>query len=115
MTKTHTIASSNEIGLALRQGQRRSSPVVAVYISETPEQRGRDGRVAFIAAKRLGGAVWRNRARRVLREAYTASGGPIPGYDLLLVATAKTAVSSPEAVCGAIVSILRTLDPRRVQ
>ena len=115
MVRARTIASSNEIGDALRQGQRRSSSVVTVHIFATPEQRGRDGRVAYIAAKRLGGAVWRNRSRRVLREAFRQAGGPIPGVDMLLVATRSTAETHPAEVAQAIVEILRRLGARRVQ
>ena len=115
MSKARTIASSNEIGDALRQGQRRSSSVVTVHMCATPEQRGRDGRVAYIAAKRLGGAVWRNRSRRVLREAFRLAGGPVPGADLLLVATKQTASSHPADVAAAIVEILRRLGAGRLQ
>lgn len=115
MAKARTIASSSEIGDALRQGQRRSTSVVTVHLYATPEQRGRDGRVAYIAAKRLGGAVWRNRSRRVLREALRLAGGPVSGMDMLLVATRVTAETSPTEVAQAIVEILRRLGARQVQ
>lgn len=115
MAKARTIASSNEIGDALRQGQRRSSSVVTIHICATPEQRGLEGRVAYIAAKRLGGAVWRNRSRRVLREAFRLAGGPVPGLDILVVATRATAEAAPAEVAKSIVEILRRLTARRVQ
>ena len=44
------------------------------------------GRVAFIAGKKLGNAVWRNRAKRRMREACRQAGGPFPGYDVAFVA-----------------------------
>jgi ribonuclease P protein component len=115
MARARTIASSNEIGDALRQGQRRSSGVVTVHICATPEQRGPEGRVAYIAAKRLGGAVWRNRSRRVLREAFRQAGGPVPGFDILLVASRTTAETPPAEVAASIVEMLRRLGARRVQ
>jgi len=44
----------------------------------------------FVAGKRLGGAVWRNRAKRVMREAVRRAGGPWPGFDVALVAKSDT-------------------------
>lgn len=115
MTKALTIGSSAEIGLALRQGQRRSSAYVTVYIAETPKQRDQCGRVAFIAAKRLGGAVWRNRSRRKLREGLRIFGTVPPGLDLLLVATSRTADGSPAEIAQAIADNLRKLGVGQVQ
>ena len=45
-------------------------------------------RVAVIAGKRVGGAVQRNRARRVLREAWRQIPQTVTGSDAVLVARA---------------------------
>lgn len=46
-----------------------------------------DGRAAFVASRAVGGAVERNRARRVLREAYRAlAPSTTPGADVVIVA-----------------------------
>ena len=46
-----------------------------------------DGEVAFVVGKRIGGAVDRNRARRILREALrTVMPEGIAGHDVVLVA-----------------------------
>ena len=48
---------------------------------------GAAARAGLITAKRIGGAVRRNRARRLLREALRALGPDIPaGWDLVLIA-----------------------------
>ena len=39
-----------------------------------------------VAGRRLGGAVLRNRCKRVLREACRRVGGPWPRYDVALIA-----------------------------
>ena len=44
------------------------------------------GSTAFVAGRRIGGAVVRNRARRILRAAWTEIGGAADGYDVVLVA-----------------------------
>jgi ribonuclease P protein component len=48
------------------------------------------GSVAFVAGRRVGGAVSRNRARRILRAAWRELGPRVvEGYDVVLVARAS--------------------------
>lgn len=68
---------------------------------------GDSGRVAFVAAKRLGCAVVRNRSKRVLREAARACGLPVQGRDIILFATPKTRTSSPEEMARALHSVMK--------
>jgi ribonuclease P protein component len=79
----------------LRRGRRASSPTVVLHA------RGRDdddaARVAVVASRRVGTAVRRNRAKRVLRAA--VSGVPLPrGVDVVLVARASTPDASSRDV-----------------
>lgn len=67
-------------------------------------QHDRNGRVAFIAGKKLGNAVWRNRAKRRMREACREVGGPFSGYDVAFVARKSTT----EAVYADMVSHLKS-------
>lgn len=64
------------------------------------------GRVAFIAGKKLGGAVVRNRAKRVLRAAARTAGGPWAGLDVLLIARSATGHSRSDDVARAIIKML---------
>ncbi len=44
-------------------------------------------RMAFLASKKVGGSVERNRARRLLKESFRTLDHPVkPGYDLLFIA-----------------------------
>ena len=44
-------------------------------------------RISYLASKKVGNSVKRNRARRLMREAFRLSGQIIsPGYDLILIA-----------------------------
>ena len=65
---------------------------------------GDSGRVAFVGAKRLGCAVVRNRSKR---EAARSCGFPVAGYDIILFATPKTRVSSPQEMDKALRSLMK--------
>lgn len=104
-----TIRSSREIDRLFREGKRISRPLVTALILETQPGRGPLGRVAFIAGKKLGGAVTRNRAKRVLREAARATGAPWLGYDVALIARQGTASASVEDVIRTVGDITQRI------
>jgi ribonuclease P protein component len=56
------------------------------------------GAAAFVAGRRVGGAVLRNRARRIMRAAWRALAPRIaPGHDVVIVARASIrGARSPE-------------------
>lgn len=88
-------------------GHRVGSPLAVALILKTPTERGRAGRVAFVAGKRVGGAVVRNRSKRVLREAALRMGAPWQGADVVLIARRGTADAPPAAIDNAVRSLLR--------
>ena len=99
-----TIKSSREIDAIFRGAKRAAQASLILLVAETPEGRGRLGRVAFIAGKKLGGAVLRNRCRRVLRAAVAGgrrapiSAGPWPAWDVVLIARPGTAVARADTI-----------------
>src|SRR5512141_2585187 len=107
-----TIRSSREIDTVFRDARRAAHPLLIALVAQTPEGRGRSGRVAFIAGKKLGCAVRRNRSRRVLREMVLRAGGPWPGYDIVLIARPGTAVASPQELDSALSAALSKAEVR---
>ena len=111
-----TIKSTAEISELFASGKRIKTPFLTLIVkkhhsgkpSGNDEQHGPYGRVAFIAGKKLGNAVWRNRAKRRMRALCLQVGGPWPGYDVIFLAKAslttaeyrKVLNSCTHALCG---------------
>jgi ribonuclease P protein component len=66
--------------------------------------------VAFVAGRKVGKAVRRNRARRVLREAFRTCGLELPGTaTLVFIASDRAATASYEDVKEAVAGALRRI------
>jgi ribonuclease P protein component len=89
-----------------REGTRVTHQLATALIRLTPPERGPEGRVAFVAGKKLGNAVLRNRSKRVLRAAVMRSGGPWAGADVVLIARPGTAHAAPERLDEAIRAVI---------
>ena len=89
-----TIKSSSEISNLFAVGRRLKTPYLTFIVKEKAKENGavevrqhdHNGRVAFIAGKKLGNAVWRNRAKRRMRSLCRDLGGPWEGYDVIFLA-----------------------------
>lgn len=64
-----TIKTSNEISYILNNGNVLKFPFFNIYFYKDINNLV-NGEVAFIASKRNGNAVWRNKSKRILREVY---------------------------------------------
>ena len=81
-----TIKSSSEITNIFECGQRIGTPDVNFIVMRNDELHDQSGRVAFIAGKKFGNAVWRNRAKRRMRGLGVELGAPFKGYDVVFLA-----------------------------
>jgi len=101
-----TIKSSREIDTIFRVATRVAHPLLILLVSATPEGRDLTGRVAFVAGKKLGNAVHRNRCKRVMRAAVRRAHGPWPKHDVALIARPGLAVATPDEVDRALKSVI---------
>ena len=97
-----TVRSEREIDRLFRQGKRSTDELLTVFAGDTVDRSVDGGRLAFIAGRRVGGAVARNRAKRVMREAVRRVGGPWPGSDVVLVARQATGSAPAERLDRAV-------------
>lgn len=72
-----------------KKGERIGSPIAAAYFSPNRRPHNRFG---ITAGKKIGGAVERNRAKRIIRAAYRKNELLLPlGYDIIIVARPEIA------------------------
>lgn len=106
----YTITSPRDVDRLFREGVRAARHSIVVLSASANGSRDlNEGRVIFVAGKKLGGAVLRNRCKRVLRAACRRNGGPWSGYDVALIARATTAVTDPAKLDADLLSALRQL------
>lgn len=104
-----TIRSSVDVSRLFSQGKRFSTPFATVLVLKRTEQHDHDlhGRVAFIAGKKLGNAVWRNAAKRRLRAIVCDLEGPWEGWDVVISARSAILKASYSKVSHACEKALK--------
>lgn len=108
-----TLTSHTDIDRLFAGGRRVSHPALLVLGAPCAGGAGAPGRVMFVAGKRLGNAVLRNRSKRVMRAAMLRAGGPKAGWDLALIARARTASAAPDELDRALHAALTALEIER--
>jgi len=82
-----TLKNRKQFDLVYSQGRKRTSKsLVVFYLDSAPDQR-----VAYVASRKVGGAVQRNRAKRLLRVAFrqVAASRNMPAGWFVLVARGR--------------------------
>lgn len=94
--KTLSLKRNNDFLRLYRRGKSAADPHVICYVS--PNRLGKV-RLGLTTSKKIGNAVARNRARRVLRAAFREVLPQISGgYDIVLVARTKTTFTKSTAL-----------------
>jgi ribonuclease P protein component len=87
-TKRPRLSRSSDFQRIYRQGSSTASRFLVLYSFRRPAEAGAEGpRLGLSVSKKLGGAVVRNRVKRLLREAFQGCAGHLAEeYDLVVIA-----------------------------
>ena len=107
--KNAQILNENRDFLRLyKRGQSQVGPLLVVYARRNGTANRR--RVGITATKKVGGAVQRNRAKRLIRAAWRQAEPQVPyGWDFIFVARARTAGAKMQQVRDGMTAQLRRL------
>jgi len=85
--RTEIIHKNRDFLNLYRRGKKVGAPYIVVYVRKNRRQYNRLG---ITVGKKVGNAVKRNHAKRVIRAAYRQAESAIPlGLDIIIVATPK--------------------------
>ena len=82
-----TLCENKDFRTLYYRGQSQVHPALVTYVRKNKVGRPR---VGITTGKKLGGAVQRNRCRRVIREAFRPLFPRVGGYDIVFVARTST-------------------------
>lgn len=87
-SKRPRLSRSSDFQRIYRQGSSTASRFLVLYWFSRPAEAGAEGpRLGLSVSKKLGGAVVRNRVKRLLREAFRGCAGQLAEeYDLVVIA-----------------------------
>lgn len=106
MSKYVTVKENRDFSRIYRKGKSFVSPVLVTYVIKNRSGKLRYG---ITTGKKIGNAVKRSRARRVIRASYFQLYKELsPGYDIIFVARGKTPYVKSQAVQRSMKNHLET-------
>ena len=107
MSRYLVLKENRDFSRIYRKGKSFVSPVLVTYVIKS-RVKGQDTRIGITTGKKVGNAVKRSRARRVIRAAYAQLYQRVkPGYDIVFVARTKTAFVKSQVVYTSMAQQLR--------
>lgn len=104
--KRRRLSRSGDFDRVYRDGRSHANRFVVVY--SFPRAGSEEPRLGISVGRKVGGAVVRNQVKRMLRDAFWASGESLPdGYDFVIVARPEMATVASERGAAGVEEELR--------
>lgn len=105
--KSNTLKENKDFRRLYYRGKSEASSCIVTYVMKS---RRNETRIGITSGKKIGGAVQRNRARRVIRAAFSKLEGRINGsFDIVFVARTKTTEVKMQKVLSEMEKQLKSL------
>jgi ribonuclease P protein component len=101
-SRRQRLSRSAEFDRVYREGRSHANRYLVVYSFPREGESDRDPRLGVSVGRKVGGAVERNRVKRLLRDAFWAVAGELPdGHDFVVVARPESGeLASREGEAG---------------
>ena len=105
MNSVETLKTNSDFRRAYARGKSYTNPALVLYVRKT---RAGSCRIGITASKKIGNAVQRNRARRVIRESFRQIKLPLKsGFDIVFVARTKTVFKKSTEIYDIMLPMLK--------
>ena len=105
MNSVETLKTNSDFRRAYARGKSYTNPALVMYVRKN---RAGSCRIGITASKKIGNAVQRNRARRVIREAFRQIKLPLKsGFDIVFVARTKTVFKKSTEIYDIMLPMLK--------
>ncbi len=106
LKKKGLLRKNKDFRIVYRHGKSLSNRFVVMYLLPRPKNSLSNRRIGFVTGKKIGGAVERNRAKRLMKEAYRLMQHDISdGIDIILIGRAVL----PKAKFSAVQKSIREI------